>query len=52
MYNISAKTLYNRETVAAIREAEHILADPQVKKYSDVEEALLELKRYRLDKQI
>ena len=35
----------NKETVAAMLEAERIAADPNVKKYSDVEEALRELKR-------
>lgn len=35
----------NRETVAAMLEAERIAHDPSVKHYSDVEEALRELKR-------
>ena len=35
----------NEETIAAIREAERIAHDPNVKHYSDVEEALRELKR-------
>lgn len=35
----------NKETVAAMLEAERIAKDPNVKKYSDVEEALRELKR-------
>ncbi len=35
----------NRETIAALLEAEHIAKDPNVKRYSDVEEALRELKR-------
>ena len=35
----------NRETIAAMREAERIVHDPDVKHYSDVEEALRELKR-------
>ncbi len=35
----------NRETVAAMLEAERIAHDPNVKRYSDVEEALRELKR-------
>jgi DNA-damage-inducible protein J len=34
----------NAETVAAMLEAERIARDPSVKKYSDVEEALRELK--------
>lgn len=34
----------NAETVAAMREAERIARDPNVKKYSDVEEALRKLK--------
>ena len=34
-----------RETVAAMLEAERIAHDPNVKHYSDVEEALRELKR-------
>ena len=35
----------NRETIAAMLEAERIAHDPDVKHYSDVEEALRELKR-------
>ena len=35
----------NKETVAAMLEAERISHDPDVKHYSDVEEALRELKR-------
>ena len=35
----------NKETIAAMLEAERIAKDPTVKKYSDVEEALRELKR-------
>lgn len=35
----------NKETVAAMLEAEHIAHDANVKQYSDVEEALMELKR-------
>ena len=35
----------NKETVAAMLEAERIAHDPSVKHYSDVEEALRELKR-------
>lgn len=34
----------NRETVAAMREAERIVGDSSVKRYSDVEEALKALK--------
>ena len=34
----------NKETIAAMLEAEHIAHDPSVKRYSDVEEALRELK--------
>ena len=34
----------NAETVAALLEAERIVSDPTVKRYSDVEEALRELK--------
>lgn len=36
---------FNRETVSAMLEAEHLSHDPSVKRYSDVEEALQELKR-------
>ena len=35
----------NKETIAAMLEAEHIARDPNVKHYSDVEEALRELKQ-------
>lgn len=35
----------NRETIAAMLEAERIAHDPNVKRYSDVEEALRELKK-------
>lgn len=35
----------NQETIAAMMEAERIAHDPNAKKYSDVEEALAELKR-------
>jgi len=35
----------NKETIAAMLEAEHIAHDPNAKRYSDVEEALRELKR-------
>ena len=35
----------NKETMAAMLEAEKIAKDPGVKHYSDVEEALRELKR-------
>lgn len=35
----------NKETIAAMLEAERIVRDPSVKHYSDVEEALQELKR-------
>ena len=35
----------NQETIAAMMEAERIAHDPNIKKYSDVEEALAELKR-------
>lgn len=35
----------NKETMAAMLEAERIAMDPNVKHYSDVEEALRELKR-------
>lgn len=35
----------NKETIAAMLEAERIANDPNVKGYSDVEEALRELKR-------
>ena len=35
----------NKETMAAMLEAEKIAHDPNVKRYADVEEALRELKR-------
>lgn len=35
----------NKETIAAMLEAERIAADPNSKRYSDVEEALRELKK-------
>lgn len=35
----------NKETIAAMLEAERIAKDPSVKGYNDVEEALRELKR-------
>ena len=35
----------NKETIAAMLEAERIAHDPSVKRYSDVEEALRELKK-------
>ncbi len=35
----------NKETIAAMLEAERIAHDPNIKRYSDVEEALKELKR-------
>ena len=35
----------NKETMAAMLEAERIARDPSVKHYTDVEEALRELKR-------
>lgn len=35
----------NKETIAAMLEAERIAHDPNVRHYSDVEEALQELKR-------
>ena len=35
----------NKETIAAMLEAERIAKDPSIKHYSDVEEALQELKR-------
>lgn len=34
----------NKDTIAAMLEAERIVHDPSVKRYSDVEEALLSLK--------
>ena len=42
-FNITVNTP-NAETVAAILEAEQLKKNPQAKKYSDVEEALKELK--------
>lgn len=35
----------NRETIAAMLEAERLVHDPTVKRYSDVEDALAELKK-------
>ena len=35
----------NQETIAAMLEAERIVHDPNVKRYSNVEDALLELKQ-------
>lgn len=35
----------NKETIAAMMEADRIIHDPSVKKYTDVDEALAELKR-------
>ena len=35
----------NKETIAAMLEAERIAKDPSIKRYSDVEEALRELKK-------
>lgn len=35
----------NKETISAMLEAERIARDPNVKRYSDVEEALRELKK-------
>ncbi|MDR1134566.1 MAG: type II toxin-antitoxin system RelB/DinJ family antitoxin [Clostridiales Family XIII bacterium] len=35
----------NAETIAAMLEAARIVKDPSVQRYSDVEEALMELKR-------
>lgn len=35
----------NKETAAAMLEAERIARSPDVKRYSDIEEALMELKR-------
>lgn len=35
----------NKETIAAMLEAERIAKDPSIKHYTDVEEALRELKR-------
>ena len=42
-FNVTVNTP-NAETVAALLEAERIAYDPNVKRYSDVEEALRELK--------
>jgi len=42
-FNVTVNTP-NAETVAALLEAERIAKDPNVKRYSDVEEALRELK--------
>ncbi len=42
-FNITVNTP-NAETVAAILEAEQMKNNPRIKKYSDVEEALKELK--------
>ena len=39
----------NKETIAAMLEAERIARDPSVKHYSDVEEALRELKKMKRD---
>lgn len=36
----------NKETMAAMLEAERIARDPSTKRYSDVEEALRALKKY------
>jgi DNA-damage-inducible protein J len=36
---------YNDQTVAALLEAERLAKDPKAQRYSDVEEALRELKR-------
>ena len=38
------KRLSDKETIAAMLEAERIARDPSVKRYSDVEEALRALK--------
>ena len=35
----------NKETLAALQEAERIAHDPEVKRYSDAEAALQDLKR-------
>ena len=35
----------NKETIVAMLEAEHIVHNPNMKLYSDVEEALQELKK-------
>ena len=36
---------FNKETIEALKEAERIARDPNVKHYSDVEDALKELKK-------
>lgn len=36
---------FNKETIEALKEAERIAKGPNVKHYSDVEEALKELKK-------
>ena len=36
---------YNQATITAMSEAEYIVHNPEVKHYSDVEEALQELKK-------
>ena len=38
----------NKETILAILESEKLSSDPNVKRYSDVEEALKELKRWKI----
>lgn len=38
---------FNKETIKALKEAERIARDPNVKHYSDVEEALKELKKQK-----
>ena len=43
-FTITEKTP-NKTTIAAMLEAERIAKDPSIKKYSDVEEALKELKK-------
>ena len=35
----------NKETIAAMLEAERLISDPSVKRWNDVEDALTELKR-------
>lgn len=42
--NCDDKEHLNKETIAAMMEAERISHDPDAKHYSDVEEALKELK--------
>jgi DNA-damage-inducible protein J len=42
-FNVTVNTP-NAKTVSAMLEAERIVSDPSVKRYSDVEEALRELK--------